>query len=288
MLKSELLRKEEGLGFSENHWKTFDGLNLFSQTWYPLDNPRAVIHLIHGLGEHSGRYRSWAEKLAGEGFVIRAFDLRGHGKSEGRRGYSSGYSKMLNDIDSFIELERDSYDSIPSFIYGHSLGGNLALSYAIQKNSKVEGLIVTSPWLELTNPPSKPTILAASILSNFLPRLLAPNGLKPEDLSRDLRIAHAYKNDDLVHDKIGVKLFTQIYEAGIKASMSIYKINIPMLIMHGSNDNITSCRCSRNFVRNSSDKTTFIEWQGGYHELHNDLDRDKVFESIVSWINRYI
>ncbi|MBN2524340.1 MAG: lysophospholipase [Bacteroidales bacterium] len=288
MLKSGLLSKEEGVDFSENYWKSADGLNLFSQSWHPSGNAKAVIHLIHGLGEHSGRYSYWAEKLVGEGFAVRAFDLRGHGRSEGKRGYSSGYYKLLNDIDTFLEIKEEVYSSIPSFLYGHSLGGNLVLNYAIQKNSAVDGLIVSSPWLELINPPSKPKLFAVHVISNLFPGLLAPNGLKPEDLSRDLRIVHSYKQDDLVHDRIGIKLFTEAYEAGIRASLSIYKINVPLLIMHGSEDRITSCKTSRNFVRNSSDKTTFIEWQGGYHELHNDLDREKVFESVVSWINRNI
>ncbi len=285
MLKSELLCKVEDIELSEKYWKSFDGLTLFSQTWCPAENAKAVIHLIHGLGEHSSRYHSWAEKLAGERFIVRAFDLRGHGRSEGRRGYSSDYLKLLRDIDSFIGVEDDIYSSLPSFVYGHSLGGNLVLNYAIKNSLKINGLIVTSPWLELSNPPSKLKLFAAGIMSNLLPRLIASNELRPEDLSRDLRIAHAYKNDKLVHDKIGIKLFSQSYKAGIKASLSIYKINIPLLLMHGSDDSITSCRASNDFVRNSSDKTTYIEWQGGYHELHNDLDRDKVFESLASWLN---
>ena len=100
----------------------------------------------------------------------------------------------------------------------------------ITVDSKINGLVVTSPWLELTKPPSKIALYAVSILSNILPGLLRSNGLNPEDLSRDLRVVHAYKNDELVHDRIGIKLFTQIYEAGIKASMSIYKINVPLVL----------------------------------------------------------
>lgn len=288
MLKSELLPREDGIELSEKYWKSFDGLNLFSQCWYPSVKPRAVIYLIHGLGEHSSRYNSWSRKLSGEGFIVRAFDMRGHGKSEGQRGYCSDYMKLLKDIESFIEIDKGSDSSLPYFIYGHSLGGNLVLNFAMQNNIKASGIIVTSPWLELSNPPSKLKLFAAGIMSKLLPGLISSNGLKSEDLSRDLRISHAYKNDALVHDKIGVKLFTQIHRAGIRASISIYKINIPLLLMHGSDDNITSCRSSENFVRNSSDKTTFIDWQGGYHELHNDIDREKVFESLTSWINRRI
>ena len=240
------------------------------------------------MGEHSNRYNAWAGLLADKGFVVRTFDLRGHGQSEGRRGYCSDYYKLIKDLETFFEEGKGEYPSLPSFFYGRSFGANLLLNYAIQKNINVNGLIVTAPWLELTNPPSRFKLLAVSILSNLLPGLLIPNGLKPEDLSRDLREVHSYKNDSLVHDRISIGLFIQTYEAGIKASMSIYKINVPLLVMHGSEDNITSCKSSRNFVRNSSDKTTFIEWEGAYHELHNDIDRDEVFESLIKWLNQNI
>jgi alpha-beta hydrolase superfamily lysophospholipase len=288
MLKSDLLIKTDGIDISERFWKTSDGLNLYSQTWYPIDKPKAVVHLVHGLGEHSSRYYSWAERLTGEGFIVRSFDLRGHGKSEGRRGYSSNYRRLLRDIDVFIDQASETDSSLPSFIYGHSLGGNLVLNYAIQKSIRATGLIVTSPWLELTAPPSRLKLFAVRILSNILPGLTVKNGLKPEDLSRDLRVVHDYKKDPLVHDCVGIRFFRQTFEAGIRASMSVYKINVPLLVMHGSNDKITSSRASGDFVRNSSDKTTYIEWKGGYHELHNDIDKEKVFASMVSWIDSNI
>jgi alpha-beta hydrolase superfamily lysophospholipase len=123
-------------------------------------------------------------------------------------------------------------------------------------------------------------------MSNVFPGLLVNNSLKSEDLSRDLRIVHEYRNDKLVHDRISLKMFNQIYYAGINVSMNIYKINVPLLVMHGNADNITSCKTTREFVRNASNKTTYIEWENGYHELHNDLDKEKVFDSLLDWLNQ--
>ena len=288
MLKRDILRKDLNLEHTEARWKSFDGTNLFSQTWQPDRRPRAVINLIHGLGEHSGRYNSWAIKFVEHGFAFRGFDMRGHGQSEGRRGYASAYYKMIRDIESFIEQGRSQFPDIPVFNYGHSLGGNLLLNYIIKQSAQSNGLIITSPWLELSNPPSRFALLIADIVGSMVPWIVLGNRLKAEHISRDLRVVHAYKSDPLVHDRIGIKFLSQIFDAGIRASMSIYKINVPMLVMHGSEDNITSCKTVRNFVRNASDKTTYIEWEGGYHELHNDIDYEEVFDSMLRWLNKQL
>ncbi len=287
MLKSEVLRKESVMEHAENYWKSFDGINLYSQTWFATNKQRAIINLIHGINEYSGRYALWAQQLAEQGFTVRSFDLRCHGRSEGRRGYCSSYSKLLKDLELFMEQGRNEFPNQPIFLYGQSFGGNLAINYAIQQNLNINGLIVTSPWLEPVKKYSRFQVILASLVSNFLPGLLLNNGMKAEDLSRDLRTVYNYSNDPLVHNKISVNLALQIIEAGRRASMSIYKINSPLLVMHGNSDSITSCKASKNFVRNASERTTFIEWEGGYHELHNDLNHEKVFESLVSWLNKY-
>ncbi len=287
MLKSELLRKGNTIEYTETHWKSYDGIKLYSQTWFAVHEQRAIINLIHGYGDHSGRYSHWAIKLAKKGFTVRSFDMRGHGRSEGKRGYSSGYDKLLNDLELFVENGKAEFADMPFFLYGFSFGGNLVINYAIQTNSVIKGLIVSSPWLELSKKYSPIKITLAKLVGAILPGILINNGIKAEDISRDLRAVHHYRTDSLVHDRISVRLALQIIEAGQKASMSIYKINIPLLVMHGNSDNITSCDTSRNFVRNAGERTTFIEWEGGFHELHNDLDHEKVFESLVGWLDKY-
>jgi alpha-beta hydrolase superfamily lysophospholipase len=288
MLKTELLRKKSEMEHAEYYWKSTDGITLYAQTWLPDSKPKAVINLIHGLGEHSTRYTAWARQFTAKGYIFRSFDLRGHGRSEGKRGYSPTYQKLISDIAAFLEQGKDEFPGLPLFIYGHSLGGNLALNYAIQNVLDVKGLIITSPWFELVNKPSKVKSMIASLMCNFMPGLIVDNGLKAEDISRDLRVVHEYKNDPLVHEKISLRLAVEIIEAGAKAAVSIYKINVPLLLMHGNDDRITSCKASRNFVRNCSERTSFIEWEGGYHELHFDLDHEKVFGSILDWLNAHI
>ena len=116
MLKSELLRKESVMEHAENYWKSFDDINLYTQTWYASEKQLAVINLIHDFNEHSSRYTSWAQQLSKHGFTVRSFDLRGHGRSEGRRGYSPDYSRLLRDIELFIEHGKKEFPDIPVFL----------------------------------------------------------------------------------------------------------------------------------------------------------------------------
>ena len=162
------------------------------------------------------------------------------------------------------------------------------INYAISRTLDLSGIIVTSPWLELAQLPPRIKILGASLLGRFMPRMIAKSGLKSEYISRELREVHNYRSDPYVHGKITLGLFLKAYENGLLAKRSIYKINFPLLLIHGNADKITSCNASREFVMNSGKKTTFIEIEGGYHELHHDSDRERVFETITNWLNKQI
>jgi alpha-beta hydrolase superfamily lysophospholipase len=272
----------------EKRWLSFDKLSMYSQTWASTGSVRAVINLVHGLGEHSGRYGNWASQFTDNGYCFRSFDLRGHGKSGGKRGFSSNYSNLLTDIHCFLQNGRDEFPSLPFFLYGHSLGGNLLLNYAIRNTLNANGLIITSPWLDLVRKPSPFVLKLFTALGTILPTLRVSNGLRIEDLSRDSTVIQAYADDMLVHNRITLRLALQIFKAGAIAASSIHKINVPMLLMHGSSDQITSCKATRNFVRYSGDKTNYIEWDGGYHELHNDMNNNIVFRSIIDWLDKQL
>ena len=150
------------------------------------------------------------------------------------------------------------------------------------------GIILSSPWLKLDFQLPRLKFLLGSIFSHVFPNLISKTGLNPEAISRNPEVILSYKNDPLVHDKISLRLFMQIVDAGVKASGSIYKINAPLLVMHGSADKITSFKATQNFVMNASSKTTFKEWPENYHELHNDLNSEEVFDFIVDWLNKIV
>lgn len=285
MFQRKPLHKKFGVNHSEYNWVSDDGQELFAQCWDAGADALACILLVHGMGEHSSRYDKWASSLAETGFSVVSFDMRGHGKTPGARGSASNYNVLLKDIDFLIEHAKVLCQEKPLFLYGHSFGGNLVINYAITRTTKLAGIIVTSPWLELSQLPPRHKVLAAKILHRFVPGLISKSGLRAEYISRELKEVHRYRTDPYVHGNISVGLYMQAYERGLLAKRSIYKINVPLLILHGTADNITSCKASRDFVMNSGDKTTFIEIEGGYHELHNDSDRERVFSHITNWLN---
>jgi alpha-beta hydrolase superfamily lysophospholipase len=145
---------------TEFTFETFDRLQLFGQSWQPEEQPRAVVCLIHGIGEHGGRYAHVADALTQAGYTLFALDLRGHGKSTGSRGHTPSYEALMNDISSLLEIINKQFPQFPFFLCGHSLGGNLVLNYILRRQPQFKGVIVTAPWLRLAfEPPAFKIIL---------------------------------------------------------------------------------------------------------------------------------
>jgi acylglycerol lipase len=288
MLQRKSVKEEFTTRHEEFTWQTNDNKQLFAQCWKAEPTTKGLVLLVHGLGEHSSRYDLWASKFVNEGFSVLSYDMRGHGKTPVPIAKTSSYDKLLNDIDLLINKGKELFPEIPVFLYGHSLGGNLTINYAISRPTNLNGIILTSPWLEVTNHPTRLKFITANVLSKFAPHLRARTGFRPEDISKELRQVHHYRNDPKVHNFINVRLFMKIYEHGLIAKRSIYKINAPLLVLHGSSDKITSCKATQEFVMNSGDKTTYHEIEGGYHELHNDSESEHVFSLISDWLKNHL
>ncbi len=260
-----------------------DNLKLYGQVWRNEQSPKAVILLVHGLGEHSSRYQQWVQRFINEGYAVTSIDYRGHGRSEGKRGYAKSYQLLLQDINMLHKKTEELFPLVPLIIYGHSLGGNIALNYALVYRPCISGIIVTSPWLRLARNPGKAELLLAKIITRLFPSYTAPTRLNPEHLSHIDKVIHDYKADPLVHDKIGARLYLEAKDAGEYAMRSIHKINTPMLLMHGSHDKITSAHASSSFVKNAGFRTQFKLWKGLYHELHHEKENDRIFAFIMQW-----
>ena len=253
----------------------------------PGENMRAGIILVHGIGEHIRRYSHWVEKFNEKGFGIVAVDLPGHGKSDGKRGKLNSYSLTDEMLDFLISEFKKTFPGKPVFIYGHSLGGGIVLQYILQKNPEIKGAVVTSPWLRLSFEPARIKLVLANILNSLLPSLIQSSGLIVSHISHDQKMVDAYLSDPLNHDKISVGLFHSAVTAGEYSLLHAEDLKIPLLLMHGSDDQITSPQCSRDFAS----KTKMAElkiWDGGYHELHNETFKDDVFSYIVKWIEKQI
>lgn len=276
------------LKHDEMKWKTDDALNLFAQKWEPESEVKGVICLIHGHGEHSSRYIHWAEKLTNEGFAVLAFDLRGHGKSDGQRGYTPSFDHYSDDLSILLNEAATQFPGIPCFLYGHSLGGVIALYFLVQRQPKLAGAVITSPALQTAVQEQKVKLTLALILGSLAPKGSMPSGLEQEALSRDESVIKAYRNDPLVHDRIS---FSMGKEA-IKAIEYIYgnaeQINIPILLLHGTGDRITYESGSTELCRLVKGDCTLKVWEGYYHELHNEPEKDLVFNFLAEWLNKQL
>ena len=246
--------------------------------------PKAVILLVHGFGEHAGRYGDWAAKFNEKGVSMRAFDLPGHGLSEGRRGVMPPFDVLYDTIDTILKDIAAELPGVPQFIYGHSLGGGIVLDYLIRRKPHLAGAIATSPWIRLAYEPPKFKQIIASVASKIVPGLTQPSGLKTEDLSRDPLVVESYRKDPLVHGIISAGIFGSITSAAKEILSRASEITLPLLLVHGRNDLITSAAATME-VAAAAPGATLKLWDGGYHELHNDLLREDHFEFIIEWID---
>jgi alpha-beta hydrolase superfamily lysophospholipase len=253
----------------------------------PGDNVRAVIILVHGLGDHIQRFSHWKDRFLAKGIGFLGVDLPGHGRSDGKRGYIKNYSLTSEMIDIMITEYKKTFPGIPVFLYGHSLGGGIVLEYILRKNPEINGAIVTSPWLRLSFEPSRIKLIMVQVMKKLLPSLIQPSGLIISHMSHDKTVVDNYISDPLVHNKISVSLAQSAISAAGYSLKNAENLKVPLLLMHGSDDLITSPEGSREFA--SKTKMTELKiWEGGYHELHNEPFKDEVFSYIIKWIEKQI
>jgi acylglycerol lipase len=265
-------------------WLAKDVIKLFGQSWKAENDEKKVILLVHGLGEHCSRYDHWAKLFNEKGYSVISMDLHGHGQSEGKRGHAKSLNVLLDDIDILFDKSEEIFPGYKKILYGHSMGGTLVLNHVIRRNRYIDALIVTSPWLKLYKEPSVALVKITGFLKIILPSLAISNQLKAEQISHDPEIVRDYERDPLNHDRITLKMFHEIYNAGYHALRNVYKINSPFLIMHGTSDTITSPRASQNYVLNTSKRTTLKLWTNQFHELHNEFIKEEVHSYIISWL----
>lgn len=268
-------------------FKSQDGLNLFGRVWQAeTDHPKGVVNLVHGLGEHSGRYDPVAKLLTAAGYHLAAFDLRGHGLSEGKRGHSPSFDRILDDVSLFLEQSRSMFGkALPAFLYGHSLGGLIVINYGLRRTTELAGIIATDPALALAFQPPKAKLTLGKILASLAPGLTMGNGLDVNALSRDAAIVKAYQDDAMVHDQISTRLTIDMLAAGDYALAHAEEWHMPLLLMHGTADRITSAEISQTFAEKAGPMVTFVPWEGYYHEIHNDIGKAQVIEKMITWLN---
>ena len=260
-------------------------VDLFVQTWQPTGAIRGVVALVHGIGEHSGRYGYLVERLVGAGFAVVALDNRGHGRSGGVHGHIDSWSEYREDVHAFLNYVSAHFMRLPLFLYGHSLGGLIVTDYVLFHPDGLDGLIVSGHPLRPTGSAKPILVLLARILSKYKPTISFSLGLDDNTLSRDPEVVRAYKEDPLVHRRVSARWGTETLATIDRVRARAGEIRLPLLILHGGADRINSVDGSRELfgLASSPDKQIRI-YPGGYHESHNDLDRELVATDVIEWL----
>ncbi len=269
----------------DGQFKGRGDLNLYYQCWLPADGPKAVLLVVHGLAEHSGRYGNLVNYFVPKGYAVYGFDHRGHGRSDGIRGHVDRFSRFVDDLDIFFEIVRHRHHDNKIFLVGHSIGGTIAASYAIVHQDKFDGLILTGAILSVPADAGPIRVLAARVLSLVLPRF-GLYALDARGISRDSGVVDAYTNDPLVYrGKTRARLGVELMKAMNAVERRASEIRLPVLVMHGSADRISDPLGSEVLYQkaSSADKTLRL-YEGFYHELFNEPERGQVLADVESWL----
>ncbi len=281
------------------HRKNVTGQPAYWQAWLPRDTARAVIVVVHGIHEHSARYAHVGARLAAAGFAVYAADHRGHGRSDGRRANIERMALILDDLRSFVQFAAERHPGLPVFMVGHSLGGLIALHYAIDNHGAIDGcgatgsgstsldgLVVSGPAVTATAG-SALTRRLAGLLSALVPNLGVAALDADHKISRDPEVVRAYREDPLVYrGRIKARTRAEILAAMQRLPARLPRLSVPLLLLHGIDDQI--CPLAGSMMVHdtvSSPDRTLRRYPGLYHEVFNEPEREAILTDLISWLN---
>jgi lysophospholipase len=276
--------------YHRGHVKSSDGLDLVWQTWVPSAAKGAMV-IIHGLAEHSGRYQETAESFAAHGWAVLAGDLRAHGLSadppRAGRVHVDRFEDYFRDVEAFIGLARDQNPGLPLYLLGHSMGGLITIRYVLEHPDELKGVIISSPALG-THPEFKPPALLkflVGILSRIAPRLRLPSDLDTNAISRDPDVVKAYIDDPLVTQKVSTRWYAEIMKSMKSAHESAATLKRPMLLMQSGADRLVDPDAPRRWSESApKDLVELVTWEGLYHEMFNEPEKERVRARVLDWI----
>ena len=267
-----------------------DGLSLYWKAWLPEGTPKAVVHLIHGYAEHTGRYQNVVNELVPAGYAIIGKDHRGHGKSGGKRGHVESFQDFIDDERQFaLEVIKPSFPDTPCFMLGHSMGSIIAVNYVAQFQDHLKGLVLSGTGSSPGKGIPMAIIVITKILSRLLPSIHVKSPLPPEFISRDAEVVKAYVNDPLVYNVITPRLAEQMQTYLLIGAASTQRISLPVFIQHGSADTSFSGQQELLDGIAAVDKTCKL-YEGLRHEVYNELpaDRARVLSDLRSWLDSHL
>jgi alpha-beta hydrolase superfamily lysophospholipase len=254
-----------------------------------LEGNKADVLLTHGLGEHCARYEHVGVVLSRRGYRLCTYDLRGHGRSGGRRGHVNRYSELMDDLDVVLHHHRRDGSGVPLFLYGHSLGAQITLNYLLVRRPSVAGAVLTSPWLALALRPAWPKKLLARMMFTVWPTFTQNTFNNPAALSRDLDFLASLPRQDLRHDKMSARMYGEVVATAARIARTTDGFGCPLLLIHGADDLLTSAAATEAFFNNLAgpDKTLKI-LPGMRHETQNEIGRETVVAEVVQWLDAHM
>lgn len=251
----------------------------------PLGDIRGVVLLVHGLGEHSKRYRELAAWLVSQEYAVLAYDHYGHGASIGKRGTLDTETQLRDDLHHMVAIAQRQFKGYPIYLLGHSMGGLVVLDYALLYPQSIDGVIALSPALDLGVSWVKRLLIQA--LAPIAANMTLGNGLSVEGISRDTEVVAAYGDDPLVHDRISPRLAQYLLQAGERVQQNASEWQVPTLVLYAGADRLVNPQGSAAFVAAApSDRVTAQCFTDAYHELHHEPDTDTFYQAIKDWLQR--
>lgn len=263
------------------------GLKLFTQTWLPDGPPKAAVVLVHGYGEHSGRYGNLVNAMVPQGIAVYGYDHRGHGRSPGQRGHIMAWAEYRGDLERFVANVR-AQTTAPIFLFAHSMGALIALEYLLHQPKDIIGAIISGAPIQPGNvaPPAK--VMLAKVLSGIVPTFSIPFGDgSTGNLSRDPAVQTAFDGDPLTHNVVSVRWGAESLAALEQVKQQAGKIQTPILLVHGGADRMNLPQGVQNWIGSvgSADKELRL-YPDNLHEVHNDYDAPKLMEDVRDWIEK--
>jgi acylglycerol lipase len=274
---------------TEGTFRAFDGETVFHQAWVPVGDARAVVLLVHGLGEHSGRYDHVARALVDAGYAVHALDHRGHGRSSGKRAFVKDYDELLRDLHQLRRLVEQQHPGLPLVVLGHSMGGNIAMGYALGDQDGIAALVLSGPALQVGDEFSPARLKVFTALAKIAPGL-RPQGLSADAISRDPTVVQAYRDDPLVFTgKISAGLGAALIGAMQSFPDRYEQLRLPVLVLHGTDDQLADVAGSRVLeARATNADLTAHYYEGLYHEVFNEPEQDRVLADLTSWLDAHV
>ena len=274
----------------EGEFKGEKDLKIFYQAWIP-EKSKAVVQVVHGFAEHSGRYMNVVNQLTPLGYIIYANDHRGHGKSDGKRNYVDYFDQYIEDEKKLYDLIKNKHHNLPIFMLGHSMGSMIALIFTKKYEPLLRGLILSGTGTGAGESISKTLKVIVKVLAKITPKKYINPGLEADKLSHDSEVVQAYENDPLVNaDKITIRLGWELMNNFEKFDSITDNLKLPLLVQCGSEDSLI--KGSEEVLRNAfnmEDKTILI-YEGLYHEVYNEIkeESEKVLNDLSNWLDKHI